>query len=43
MKIELAEANFDNQSNVWQMLQEIGPGENGFGNGGYGISLDQRS
>ena len=41
MKIRLTEANFDDKVNVWNMIQEIGPGENGFRNGGYNIPLKE--
>ena len=41
MKIELIEANLDDKVNVWNMIQEIGPGENGFRNGGYNTPLEK--
>lgn len=38
LKIELKEASIEDSLEVWKMLQEIGPGESGFGNPDYNMS-----
>lgn len=37
MNVELRELSLNDGSDIYEMIKEIGPGENGFGNSGYDI------
>ena len=39
MDISLRKMSIEDGMDVYEMIQEIGPGENGFANGGYGIGF----
>lgn len=41
MKIELKKLSLNDGKEIYEMIQEIGPGENGFMNNGYGISYNE--
>ena len=41
MKVELRKLTKNDGRDIYDMLQEIGPGENGFVNSGYNITLEQ--
>ena len=41
MEIKLKELTRDDGQDVYEMMQEIGPGENGYHNNGYGLSFDE--
>lgn len=41
MIIKLRELSLEDSREVYDMLQEIGPGENGFGNNAYGLSFEE--
>lgn len=43
MKVELRKLSNKDGRNIYDMLQEIGPGENGFGNCGFNITFDKFS
>ncbi|KUO70185.1 MAG: GCN5 family acetyltransferase [Clostridia bacterium BRH_c25] len=41
MLVELRELSIEDGKEIFDMLKEIGPGENGFMNSAYGVSLDE--
>lgn len=41
MKVELIELTIEDGNDIYNMLQEMGPGENGFVNSGFGISHEE--
>lgn len=41
MKVELRKLTKNDGREIYDMIQEIGPGENGFGNCGYNITFEQ--
>lgn len=41
MNLELRELSIVDGKEIYEMLQEIGPGENGFGNCGYDVDYDR--
>lgn len=41
MDIELRQLSLNDGMNIFEMIKEIGPGENGFGNGGYEMDYSE--
>lgn len=41
MKVELRKLSKNDGRDIYNMLQEMGPGENGFGNSGFNITFDK--
>ena len=41
MVVELRVLNLEDGEDIYHMLQHMGPGENGFGNSGYGLSYEE--
>lgn len=43
MEYELKELSLNDSKDIYEMIQEIGPGENGFGNSGYHVEYNSFS